>query len=194
VAFLGEGVTGSQSGRRAGDVALSDEAAGGGMPRPFAGCGAGAAEGCSKPAQRVAKTCRWKRRDFQIGRRARQLRSLLRSHSPANRWPMSDPEDKLAPADPDELTAALAFALRFSGRKRAHDADAFMAEIVAKRLVEHLDLFAVQSSRSIGREVSAGNQPSRPHGPFLLRCLGGPRRRGAGGPRGSWPSDYSPGE
>ena len=52
---------------------------------------------------------------------------------------MSDPEEKLTPADPDELAAALAFALRFSGRKRAHDADTFMADIVAKRLVEHLE-------------------------------------------------------
>ena len=52
---------------------------------------------------------------------------------------MSDPEEKLTPADPDDLAAALAFALRFSGRKRAHDADTFMAEIVAKRLVGHLE-------------------------------------------------------
>jgi hypothetical protein len=33
---------------------------------------------------------------------------------------------------------ALAFALEFEGRKRWHDADAFMADIVAKRLVRHL--------------------------------------------------------
>ena len=52
---------------------------------------------------------------------------------------MSDPEEKLTPADPDDLAAALAFALRFRGRKRAHDADTFMADIVAKRLVEHLE-------------------------------------------------------
>ena len=63
----------------------------------------------------------------------------LRSHSPANRWPVSDPEEKLTPADPDEFAAALACALRFSGRERAHDADTFMGEIVAKRLVEDLE-------------------------------------------------------
>ena len=34
---------------------------------------------------------------------------------------------------------ALAFALRFQGRKRVHNADEIMAEIVAKRLVEHLE-------------------------------------------------------
>ena len=34
--------------------------------------------------------------------------------------------------------AAFAFALRFQGRKRVHN-DKIMAEIVAKRLVEHLE-------------------------------------------------------
>ena len=46
--------------------------------------------------------------------------------------------DKLRPADPADLAAARAFALRFAGRKRTHSADENMAEIVAKRLVEHL--------------------------------------------------------
>ena len=40
---------------------------------------------------------------------------------------MPDADEKLTPADPDELAAALAFALKFEGRKRQHDADAFMA-------------------------------------------------------------------
>lgn len=44
----------------------------------------------------------------------------------------------LKPAAPEDLIAALAFALRFQGRKRVHNADEIMAEIVAKRLVEHL--------------------------------------------------------
>jgi hypothetical protein len=48
------------------------------------------------------------------------------------------PDDKLTPADPGDLAAALAFALRFEGRKRTHNADELMSEIVAKRLVEHL--------------------------------------------------------
>ena len=47
--------------------------------------------------------------------------------------------DKLTPADPQDLADALAFALRFQGRKRVHNADEIMAEIVAKRLVEHLE-------------------------------------------------------
>ena len=42
-------------------------------------------------------------------------------------------------ADPRDLADALAFALRFDGRKRAHNADDVMAEIVAKRLVEQLE-------------------------------------------------------
>ena len=45
----------------------------------------------------------------------------------------------LSPAAPEDLADALAFALRFDGRKRKHDAGEFMARIVAKRLVEHLD-------------------------------------------------------
>ena len=49
------------------------------------------------------------------------------------------PDDKLTPADPDDLAAALAFALRYAGRKRVHDADSFMADLVAKRLVRHLE-------------------------------------------------------
>ncbi len=48
------------------------------------------------------------------------------------------PDDKLTPADPEDLAAALAFALRYAGRKRVHNADSFMADLVAKR-VRHLD-------------------------------------------------------
>ena len=51
---------------------------------------------------------------------------------------MTDPADTLTPADPNDLAAALAFALRYSGRKRVHNADELMAEIVARRLIEHL--------------------------------------------------------
>jgi hypothetical protein len=41
--------------------------------------------------------------------------------------------------NPDDLAAALAFALKFEGSKRWHNADGFMADIVAKRLVRHLE-------------------------------------------------------
>lgn len=50
---------------------------------------------------------------------------------------MNEP-DALHPADPDDLESALAFALRWRGRKRTHDADDAMASIVAKRLADHL--------------------------------------------------------
>ncbi len=53
--------------------------------------------------------------------------------------PMTVPAQHLKPASRDELANALAFALRFEGRKRVHNADEIMAEIVAKRLVEHLE-------------------------------------------------------
>jgi hypothetical protein len=46
--------------------------------------------------------------------------------------------DKLTPADPSDLADTLAFALRYQSRKRNHSADEIMAEIVAKRLVDHL--------------------------------------------------------
>jgi hypothetical protein len=44
--------------------------------------------------------------------------------------------DKLTPADPSDLAQALAFALRFQGRKRVHNADEIMSQIVANRLVQ----------------------------------------------------------
>ncbi len=50
---------------------------------------------------------------------------------------MSD--EKLTAADPVDLAETLAFALRYRDGKRVHDADAFMAEIVAQRLVRRLD-------------------------------------------------------
>jgi hypothetical protein len=58
-------------------------------------------------------------------------------------------------ADYDKLAEALAFAPRhYSGKKVARDADQFMAGIVAKRLLEHLDL--------CGFVVMSG-EPSEPH-------------------------------
>jgi len=47
--------------------------------------------------------------------------------------------DKLTPADPSDLADAVAFALRFEGRKRKHDADEYMAAIAAERVVRHLE-------------------------------------------------------
>ncbi len=52
---------------------------------------------------------------------------------------MTEPAERLAPTDPRDLADALAFALRFQGRKRVHNADELMAAIVARHLVEHLE-------------------------------------------------------
>jgi hypothetical protein len=48
-------------------------------------------------------------------------------------------DDKLSPADPQDLADAIAFALNFNGRKRVHDADAFMVRITVDRIVRHLE-------------------------------------------------------
>ena len=47
-------------------------------------------------------------------------------------------DDKLTPADPKDLADTVAFALRFEGRKRVHQADEYMAAIAAERVVRHL--------------------------------------------------------
>ena len=52
---------------------------------------------------------------------------------------MTEPEQKLTPAQPDDLADSLSFALRHEGRKSQHDSDKLNADIVAKRLVRHLD-------------------------------------------------------
>ncbi len=52
---------------------------------------------------------------------------------------MPNDRDALSPAKAEDVTDALAFALRFHGDKRIHNADEIMAEIIAKRLVEHLE-------------------------------------------------------
>jgi hypothetical protein len=71
---------------------------------------------------------------------------------------MPDTPEKLTPADPSDLAAALAFALRYQGRKRVHNADELMSEIVAKRLVEHLEQsgFVVMKKPPIGCGAALG--------------------------------------
>jgi len=71
---------------------------------------------------------------------------------------MSDPAENLTPADPTDLAAALAFALRLQGRKRVHNADEIMAEIVARRMVEHLGRsgFVVMKKPPIGGAAGLG--------------------------------------
>jgi hypothetical protein len=63
--------------------------------------------------------------------------------------------DKLTPADPSDLAAALAFALRYQGRKRVHNADEIMAEIVGRRLVQHLERAAFVVMKRRDRDGAA---------------------------------------
>jgi hypothetical protein len=65
---------------------------------------------------------------------------------------MPDPDEKPTPADPHDLANAIAFALQYSGRKRVHQADEYMARIAAERIVRHLELarFAVMRRPPIG--------------------------------------------
>jgi hypothetical protein len=71
---------------------------------------------------------------------------------------MSDANEKLTPADPKDLAQAIAFALRYSGRKRARDADEYMAQIAAKRIVEYLERsrFVVMKLAPIGGGAALG--------------------------------------
>jgi hypothetical protein len=69
----------------------------------------------------------------------RKVRRVLVSFA-VRGYPSVMPDaDKLTPADPSDLANALAYALRFQGRKRVHNANEIMAGIVAKRLVDHLE-------------------------------------------------------
>ena len=65
---------------------------------------------------------------------------------------MTDAPDRLTPAAPDDLADALAFSLRFDGRRRNRDAAEIMVRIVAKRLVEPLERsgFVVMKRPPIG--------------------------------------------
>ena len=52
---------------------------------------------------------------------------------------METRDEHLTLAIADDVASALAFALRYSGRKRVNDSSEMMSAIVARRLVEHLE-------------------------------------------------------
>jgi hypothetical protein len=91
----------------------------------------------------------------------------------------------LTPADPSELATALAFALRYQGRKRVHNADEIMAEIVAKRLVEDLERagFVVMKrppeigAAALGRVSASSPIANGSNRPFADCQLGDPNGR-----------------
>ncbi len=53
---------------------------------------------------------------------------------------MSEADETLTLATASDVAHSLAFALRYDGRRRVHDAAETMSMIVAKRLVEHLKI------------------------------------------------------
>jgi hypothetical protein len=67
-------------------------------------------------------------------------------------------DEELTPADPQDLVDSIAFALRFSGRKRVHDADAFMGKIAADRIVRHLEKarYVVMKKPPLGGHSAVG--------------------------------------
>ncbi len=99
-------------------------------------------------------------RRVNIGRRRRigSLSFLFCSLATAILPRMTDPSERLTPASAEDLGDALAFALRFQGRKRVHNAGEIMAEIVAKGLVEHLERsgFVVMKKPSIKGGAALG--------------------------------------
>ena len=76
---------------------------------------------------------------------------------------MPDDRDALSPATPEDVADALAFALRFQGRKRVHNGDEIMSAIVAKRLVEHLQRsgFVLMMKPPIGGGAALGRGHKR---------------------------------
>ena len=71
---------------------------------------------------------------------------------------MPDAPDRLTPAEPRDLADAIAFALRFEGRKRVHHADEYMAAIAAERVVRHLERagFVVMKKPPLGGHSALG--------------------------------------
>jgi hypothetical protein len=62
------------------------------------------------------------------------------------------------PATAEDVADVLAFALRFQGCKRVHNADEIMAQIAAERIVEHLERvgFVVMKRAPIGGGAALG--------------------------------------
>ena len=68
------------------------------------------------------------------------------------------PDEKLTPAPPGDLADSIAFALKFSGRKRVHDFETFTARIAADRIVRHLERcgYVVMKRPPIGGSAQVG--------------------------------------
>ena len=73
-------------------------------------------------------------------------------------------DDNLSPATREELISTLSFALRFTGRKRTHQADDIMARIAAEHLADHLARSGFVVSKRLPSGDLAHLDP-RPSGP-----------------------------
>ena len=69
-------------------------------------------------------------------------------------------EPRLTPATAEDLEQALAFALRFDGRKRTHTGDELMARITAEPLVKYLD----RAGFVVMRRLASGDLQTRRRG------------------------------
>ena len=69
------------------------------------------------------------------------------------------PDDSLTPAALEDVVNSISFALRWSGRKRAHDSEGLTAAIAADRIVRHLERsgYVVMKKPPIG-----GSAPQNP--------------------------------
>jgi hypothetical protein len=76
---------------------------------------------------------------------------------------MTEGDEKLTPATPQDLADSLAFALRFDGRKRFRTSGEAMARITAEHLVEHLEQsgFVFMKRPYIGARMSLSRGPSK---------------------------------
>jgi hypothetical protein len=77
---------------------------------------------------------------------------------------MPDEPSPLAPADPDDVRRALAFALTFDGRRRFRHADELAAQITAQHLARYLELagFVVMKKPPRAGHSTSGGGPASP--------------------------------
>ena len=73
-------------------------------------------------------------------------------------------DDNLSPATREGVISTLSFALRFTGRKRTHQADDIMARIAAEHLADHLARsgFVVSKRPPSGDLTHLDPRPSEP--------------------------------
>ena len=76
---------------------------------------------------------------------------------------MADSEEKLTPVTPRDFADALAFALRFDGRKRFRSGSEAMASITAGHLVRHLERcgFVFMKRPCAGARTSLSRGPNK---------------------------------